>query len=166
MKKSLSWASIPLARSLTFQNGRINRQQIQSSCARFASVDSNVTRVVVTHHPFDDAGDKSVVGRAKPAMNAFAQCGVDLIASGHGHVASARESAVRYSAAGRSMVFVQAGTATSARRRGANNSFNLIRIDRPRITIERMTWDDAQSRFASSHSDEFVLRPDGWSRVA
>jgi len=36
---------------------------------------------------------------------------------------------------------VQAGTATSWRRRGAPNSFNLIRLDGPDIAIEEWTSD-------------------------
>jgi 3',5'-cyclic AMP phosphodiesterase CpdA len=163
--EEIAVAGINTARSLTFQSGRINHRQIKTACTRFAGAGANTTRIVVTHHPFDDAGDKSVVGRAKFAVTAFAQCGVDVIVSGHGHVAGAGDSTRRYSTAGRSMLLVHAGTATSARRRGECNSFNLIRIDRPRISIDRLTWDDAHARFARSHRDRFQLTSAGWSRV-
>lgn len=158
-------AGLNTARSLTFQSGRINCEQVATACARFAGAGQNATRVVVTHHPFDLAGEKSVVGRADMAASGFAQCGVDLILSGHGHIAGAAESATRYRAAGRSMLLVQAGTATSARRRGELNSCNIITIDRPNVTIDRLTWDEAEGRFASSHRDHFQASPNGWSRV-
>ena len=161
----LAIAGINTARSFTVQGGRINRRQIETACKRFAGAGLNATRIVVTHHPFDFAGRKGVVGRAHMAVAAFVQGGVDLIVSGHGHVAGAGESVRRYKAAGRSMLLVQAGTATSGRLRGEHNSCNIITIDRPRIAIERLTWNEAQGRFAPSHSDHFQLTPTGWSRT-
>lgn len=161
----LAIAGINTARSFTVEGGRINRRQIETACKRFAGAGLNATRIVVTHHPFDFAGGKGVVGRAHMAVAAFVQGGVDLIVSGHGHVAGAGESARRYSAAGRSMLLVQAGTATSGRLRGEGNSCNIIRIERPRIAIQRLTWHEAQGRFAPSHNDHFQLTPNGWSRT-
>jgi 3',5'-cyclic AMP phosphodiesterase CpdA len=164
--EEIAVAGINTARSLTFQSGRINHRQVKTACSTFTGAGANTTRIIVTHHPFDDAGDKSIVGRAKLAVTAFAQCGVDLIVSGHAHVAGAGESTRRYSTAGRSMLLVHAGTATSGRRRrGEGNSFNLIKIDRPRISIDRMTWDPAKTRFTRSHRDRFQLSPTGWSRA-
>jgi 3',5'-cyclic AMP phosphodiesterase CpdA len=164
--EEIAIAGINTARSLTFQSGRINHRQVNVACSTFAGAGANTTRIVVTHHPFDDAGDKSIVGRAKLAVTAFAQCGVDVIVSGHAHVAAAGESTRRYSTAGRSMLFVHAGTATSGRRRGEGNSFNLIRIDRPRISVDRLTWDETRASFARSHRDRFQLTTTGWSRIS
>ena len=107
-----------------------------------------------------------MVGRADMAMAGFAGCRVDMILSGHMHVSHRSASATRYRIAGYSALMVQAGTATSSRRRGELNSYNIIRIARPRITVETMTWDSAQAGFALAGSEEFRLTPEGWSPVA
>ncbi|HLN07977.1 MAG TPA: metallophosphoesterase family protein, partial [Xanthobacteraceae bacterium] len=101
------------ARSLTFKNGRINRQQVDRSCARFAPCGPGVTRIIVTHHPFDvpATGDThGLLGRAGMAMAAFARHGVDLILSGHLHVSRVSDSVARYKVAGRTLLVIQAGT--------------------------------------------------------
>src|SRR5690348_12907573 len=40
------------ARSLTFKNGRVNRQQVAAACAWFAEAAASAIRIAVTHHPF------------------------------------------------------------------------------------------------------------------
>jgi 3',5'-cyclic AMP phosphodiesterase CpdA len=157
------------ARSLTLKNGRINREQIARSCARLAAHRAGVTRIIVTHHPFDvpDAGDShGILGRARTAMAAFAQHGVDLILSGHLHVARTSDTTARYKVAGHPLLLVQAGTATSTRRREEVNSCNIIRIDRPHVSVERLNWSGDQASFAVASIDRFRHTPDGWMRVA
>ena len=107
----------------------------------------------------------ALVGRADMAMAGFAGCKVDLILSGHMHVSHRSASAVRYPIPGYSAIMVQAGTATSSRRRGELNSYNVIRIDRPQIVIHTLTWDNAEGGFAPAGSAEFRLTPEGWLRM-
>jgi len=155
------------ARSLTFKNGRINRQQIVHSCARLAQCGAGMTRVLVTHHPFDvsDAGDThGLVGRAQMAMAAFAQRGVDLILSGHLHIGRTSESAARYKVSGHPLLLIQAGSATSTRRRGEVNSWNIVRVDRPHVSVERLNWDSDRGSFAVATIDEFRRTLNGWMR--
>jgi hypothetical protein len=52
---------------------------------------------------------------------------------------------------------VQAGTATSVRTRGEDNSFNILRIERPRVEIDRLTWDEAREDFAVVETHAFAL---------
>src|SRR6202790_188357 len=62
---------INTARSLTFKNGRINRQQVARSCARLETCDENRMRIIVSHHPFDLPETQKthrLVGRAHVAM--------------------------------------------------------------------------------------------------
>ena len=160
---------INTARSFAIKNGRINRLQVARSCARLERCGESVTRIVVIHHPFDlPEGDdrRGLVGRADMAMAAFARCGVDMILSGHLHVSRRSASAVRYRIPGYSALMVQAGTATSSRRRGELNSYNIIRIERPEIAIDTLTWDGERGDFALLATDRFRSGPDGWSRVA
>lgn len=160
----LAVLGVNTARALTFKNGRINLQQVLQSCARFEHCGPAVTRIVVTHHPFDapdPGGGGKLIGRAGMAMAAFARCRVDLILSGHLHIGHAEPSAVRYGA-GWASLLVQAGTATSTRRRGEVNAFNLIRIDRPRIQVESLTWDGTSAAFTTTVTVRFQQTPGGW----
>ncbi|MDP1906899.1 MAG: metallophosphoesterase family protein [Hyphomicrobium sp.] len=153
------------ARSLTWKNGRINRVQVERTCTKLAGTGPDVTRIVVTHHPFDLPGEKhdgSLVGRAEMAITAFTKCRVDMILSGHFHIGHAGNWGQRHSALGHAAILVQAGTATSTRQREEANSWNLIRIDRPDVTIERQTWDPEREGFATTLRDTFQLGEGGW----
>ncbi len=157
------------ARSLTFKNGRINRRQVVDSCSRLGRCGVGVTRIIVTHHPFDvpDAGpDHGLVGRARMAMAAFARCEVDLILSGHLHVSLISDCSARYQVCGRSLLVVQAGTATSTRRRGEVNSWNIIRIDGPHVSVECRSWNSRRGSYGVAVTDELRRTPDGWTRNA
>ena len=163
MDPEVAVVGLNTARALTFKNGRINIQQVERSCARLEDCGPAITRVVVTHHPFDvpATGDEAdVVGRAAMAMAAFARCRVDLVLSGHLHVGQAGPSAVRYGDTGWASLLVQAGTATSTRRRGEVNAFNLIRIDQPHIAVESMAW--AGGAFSVTGTAWFHRTPEGW----
>ena len=156
---------INTVRLLSFKNGRINRRQVARSCERLRAGGKKMTRIIVTHHPFDLPEGPSphrLVGRARMAMAAFARCRVDLILSGHLHVSRTAQSAARYKIPGYSALIIQAGTATSTRGRGELNSCNIIRIDRPRVSIERLTWKEKRSSFAVSVTEHFEHRPEGW----
>jgi hypothetical protein len=52
-------------------------------------------------------------------------------------------------------VIVQAGTATSTRKRGEQNSFNVLRIGPKEMRVHRMTWEPHTLRFGESHSERF-----------
>ena len=154
------------ARSSVIKSGRINRLQVRRSCARLERSGRDITRIVVVHHPFDlpePDHRRGLIGRADMAMAAFARCGVDIVLSGHLHVSRRSASAVRYRIPGYSALLVQAGTATSSRRRGELNSYNIIRIERPRIAIETVTWDTERGDFLLSETDQFQSGPEGWS---
>jgi len=158
-------AGINTARSLTIKGGRINVAQAESTCARLDSSSDGVTRILVTHHPLDvgadgDTGD--IVGRAAMAMTAFAQCRIDLILAGHLHESHVAASTQRYKIAGYSAILVQAGTATSVRRRGESNAWNLIRIDRPHVEIDRVAWEERSGAFETNATSRYKLVSNGW----
>jgi len=155
------------ARSLTFKNGRINRAQLERVRARLAPLPDAVTKVVVTHHPLDlpaGYGERDLVGRARLAMQAFADCGVDLLLAGHLHLGSTGDTAARYQSLGRVALVVQAGTATSTRGRGEANSFNVLRIEGPRVSVERWAWYETAATFKPAMSEAFVQENGAWRR--
>jgi len=159
---------INTARSLSFKNGRINRQQVARSCARLEACGENRTRIIVSHHPFDLPETHEVhglVGRAHMAMAGFALCRIDLILSGHLHISSSSESAARYKIPGHSALLIHAGTVTSTRARGELNSFNIIQVDHSSVSIQCLTWNRERSSFFPSVTAQFQRTPAGWSRI-
>ena len=144
---------INTARSLTFKGGRINREQVAEVERRFRGLPESVTRVVVSHHPFDlpDGAEASeLVGRADMAMAAFAGCGVDLFLSGHLHKSHASSTAARYVIEGFAALVIQAGTATSTRGRGEANAFNVIRIGSDALELQPWHWQPGAGEFRAA----------------
>lgn len=156
------------ARSLTIKGGRINEAQIAWIRDRLCQLAEGLVKVVVTHHPFDlpeGHDERHLVGRARLAMEELASCGADLFLAGHLHVSQTTHTAQRYKIKGHSALVVQAGTAASTRGRGEANSFNVIRIARPHITVERFDWQPPLGEFVLAETEHFVHTEDGWARV-
>jgi 3',5'-cyclic AMP phosphodiesterase CpdA len=159
---------INTARSLTIKYGRINEEQISSIRERLCPFSDEVTKIIVTHHPFDlpeGHDEDELVGRANLAMEAIAKCGADVLLAGHLHVSHTGESSARYKIAGHSALVISAGTATSKRGRGETNSFNVLRIKHPFIAVERLSWLSERSIFSSASTEHFRHTSDGWTRV-
>jgi 3',5'-cyclic AMP phosphodiesterase CpdA len=158
------------ARSLTFKDGRVNQDQLAQIRAHLAGLDRNVTRIVVTHHPFDlpeAAGEeRDIVGRAALAMRAFAECGVDLLLAGHLHASHAGNTAQRYEIADYAALVVQAGTATSTRGRGEVNSFNVLRVEPERVEVERYGWDVVGGHFEVTLTEKFMRSGNVWTELS
>ena len=156
---------INTARSLTFKSGRINEEQIRSIHRRLDPLAETLTKIVVTHHPFDlpdqPDGDE-LVGRAKQAMEVFATCGVDLLLAGHFHTTQAGDTSGRYQLAGYSALVVPAGTATSTRGRGETNSFNVLRVSPESIVVEPQQWQPAAGRFLPGLAERFRREGERW----
>ena len=157
------------ARSLTIKGGRVNESQVAWMRERLCHLDEGIVRIVVTHHPFDlpeGHHESQLVGRARLAMETLASCGADVFLAGHLHVSHTTHSATRYKIKGHSALVVQAGTATSSRGRGEQNSFNVIRINRPDIAVERFEWQPERMKFDIATSEKFHHTPDGWIRTS
>lgn len=159
-------AGVNTARAFTFKDGRINAAQIAQIQERFKKLTGEPTKIVVTHHPFDlpeGAEGGRVVGRAELAMKALAECRVDLLLAGHFHIAHVGSSAIRFRIPGYSALLVSSGTTTSTRGRGHANSFNVIRIDRQRIEVERWVWQPERGQFDRLSDKHFERTAEGWS---
>jgi 3',5'-cyclic AMP phosphodiesterase CpdA len=167
--EEIAVAGVNTARSFTIKDGRINQEQVALLTQRFNDLDAHVTRVVVTHHPFDlpEHKDKDdLVRRASMAMRAFADCGADILLSGHMHLSHAGSTAARYALGGYAALTIQAGTATSTRGRGEANSFNTIYIDGDEVRLQGHAWQpDARVFRVVSHTT-FVREEEGWREVA
>jgi 3',5'-cyclic AMP phosphodiesterase CpdA len=154
------------ARSSVFKGGRINESQVGRLREKFCASKTGVIKVIVTHHPFDlpeGYDERALVGRARMAMTKLGECGADLFLAGHLHVSHTGHTK-RYKIQGHSALVVQAGTATSTRERGEANSFNVLRIAYPTITVERFGWNAATSSFTVLSSEQFTHTIEEWIR--
>ncbi len=162
-------AGLNTSRSLTFKDGRINQEQVALLQLRFADFDERVTKVVVTHHPFDlpeDRGSGDLVRRAAMAMKVFAECGTDILLSGHMHLGHAGSTAARYALGGYAALTIQAGTATSTRARGESNSFNAIHIAGGEVRLDTYGWDAGRGEFRVTSRAAFAREAKGWRELA
>ena len=160
---------INTARSLTVKDGRISAAQIAGIRSQLYGLGEQVTKVVVTHHPFDlpeSYRDQALVGRARFAMMTFADCGADLLLAGHLHVSHADSSAARHPIDAYAALMVQAGTATSTRMRGESNSFNVIRIGTATVAVERFTWEPERRCFTRGEAAMFARIANSWAAMA
>jgi 3',5'-cyclic AMP phosphodiesterase CpdA len=134
-------AGINTARAFAVQNGRVSLPALAAIQAAWSERPDDVVRIVVSHHPFVRPAQHPqapLVGRAGPALEVLERARVDLVLSGHLHASWSGEAAgdaAAQPAARRSILVVQAGTATSARTRGEANGFNVIDIAGKRVDI-------------------------------
>ncbi|CAN5601181.1 metallophosphoesterase [soil metagenome] len=156
------------ARSLVVKNGRINEEQLAALRQTMKALPAEVVKVVVTHHPFDVAAnvdEDNRIGRAHLAMNVFAEQAVDVLLAGHLHMSHSAGTGSRYALGGYEALVVSAGTATSTRGRGEANSFNVLRLDKQRVEVERMEWAPAGNRFVTAANEVFERTKDGWRQA-
>ena len=140
---------INTARSLTFKDGRISKDQVQFIRDTFARTPSEALRILVTHHPLfalEVAGEVDrAIGRQELALDAVEESGVDMLLAGHNHHASSQDASELVTRAGGVLV-VQAGTATSTRVREQEQSFNTIDISDAWVTITVNAWNGKDFR--------------------
>ena len=152
------------ARSFTFKNGRINKEQVARTCAWFGNAVDSAVRIVVTHHPFalpPSETRHALIGRAKMALSAFAECKVDIVLSGHLHATQAVTSDTIF-AGPHAALLVQAGTATSSRRRHEANAFNVLKIWDAEVAIEHHGWSHG---FSVLSTENFRRGKAGWVKA-
>lgn len=154
------------ARSLTIKDGRVNQEQIDKIRQELGGLAPSITRIIVTHHPFDlpeSDDDNDLVDRAPLAMKAFADCDVDLLLSGHMHTSRAGSTSERYQMSEYAALVVQAGTATSTRARGEVNSFNVVRVEHDRVEVDRYGWDEVGKQFSLMQTEPFLRSGSVWA---
>lgn len=156
---------INTARSFTFSDGRISREQIEFIRDTFSRTDPNTFRILVTHHPLfalpvgDGPEVGKAVGRHELAIDAVADAGVDMLLAGHNHRASTHNARDLVTRAGSALV-IQAGTATSVRLRDEEQSFNRIEIDGETVTVTVQAW--GGDCYKSEDAQRYVLDGDHW----
>jgi 3',5'-cyclic AMP phosphodiesterase CpdA len=157
---------INTARSLTFKDGRINKDQVAFIRETFSRTPSEAMRILVTHHPLfalEVGGEaERAIGRQELALDAVEESGVDMVLAGHHHHASSQDASDLVTRAGGVLV-VQAGTATSTRVREQEQSFNTIDVAQALVTITVHAWKVEQfvandARRYEWHDGKWALR--------
>jgi len=159
----LAVLGINTARSLTFKDGRINRDQVAFVRETFARTPAQSVRVLVTHHPLFalKVGDEveRAIGRQEMALDAIEESGVDLLLAGHAHHASSQDASDFVTRAGGVLV-IQAGTATSTRVREQEQSFNVIDLNDGDVTVTIHAW--TGSAFRATDAQPYKHREGRW----
>lgn len=159
---------ITTARSLVFSGGRISAEQMEAVKERMCAVSRPAFKILVSHHPLDlppHHNDKDLVGRAQQAMHVMAGCEVDLLLAGHVHKAYVGHTAERYDFQGHSALFVQCSTTTSTRVRGEANSFNVLHLERPDLTLERYDFHPRERTYRCARRMKFRHTGRGWESI-
>lgn len=151
------------ARSFTFKDGRMNKQQVEFIRESFSRVPSEAMRILVTHHPLfalEVGGEvERAIGRQELALDAVEKSGVDILLAGHNHHASSQDASDLVTRAGGVLV-IQAGTATSTRVREQEQSFNTIDIAQRSTTITVNAW--AGDHFRASDARAYGWQEGRW----
>jgi 3',5'-cyclic AMP phosphodiesterase CpdA len=148
-----------------WQRGRVGSRALRRVCAAFAAEGDRV-RVVVAHHPFEHqpTDTKTLMKGAGKATDALAECGADIILTGHLHSWRAEPFAERVGRRG--ALQVHAGTGLSTRLRGEENDFNVLTVHPAEVTVDRYTAPHGADTFAHAQRAVFRSGSQGWSAIS
>lgn len=122
--------------SLDWSRGRINHRQIDAVAEHLADENEEKLRVIVAHHPFwipEKYSHRQIVGGRDMALEKLKKAGIDMILSGHIHLA--------YTHVLNGLIISHAGTTISSRLEvDSPNSFKIIRGDRQKLSVETREW--------------------------
>lgn len=163
----LAIAGINTVRSSAFKDGRVNVRQIKKVEEWFNEFSDDKLKIIVSHHPFDLPPAKpkrKLARRSKVGMSSFSKSHIDLFLSGHYHHSSVIETTHRYRIDDYSAIAIQAGT-MSLRQRGEVQSFNVLRVNKPEITVETYLFNLEKSIFKKASSADFTFKNKVWKQI-
>ncbi len=153
-------------RSFTVEDGGLRSEDVRHLSDLLDETSESGVRVVVCHHPFDPLVGRrahwTVPAPDARAVNMLITRGADIFLTGHRHFSAVGNTATRYGIQGQTAIVVEAGTATSLRRRGEKNSFNVLKVERDFVTVERLVWDATALDFGIIRRQEFTRSASGW----
>lgn len=142
-----------------YKNGRITQQQIESVQSKLQAYPDSKLKILVCHHPFDvirEHDEENIVKQAYPALQQWADAGLDLVLAGHIHHQFSRNLQHRYPELPRPIYSCQAGTALSYRVRGGlPNSFMQLTLCEDKTETYIQQWDFIESQNSFTCTGEF-----------
>lgn len=141
-----------------WQRGKISDRRVTRACKAFGERDDRA-RLVMLHHPLQHGPDvdKRLMEGADAALKAFAECGAQIVLSGHLH-----NTLIAPFRAWPQLLFVQAGTCLSSRVRGEANMFNLLDLTHDAVRVE--SWGAENGAFAPMQSVSYAVEGGQWVR--
>ncbi len=148
-----------------WQRGRVGSRAVRRVCQTFRGEGDRV-RIVVAHHPFEHqpTDDKVLMKGAAKAIDALADCGADIILSGHLHSWRAEPFAERVGRRG--ALQVHAGTGLSTRLRGEENDFNVLTVEPGEVVVDRYAAGHGAEGFEHTQRAVFRSGAQGWQAVS
>jgi 3',5'-cyclic AMP phosphodiesterase CpdA len=143
--------------------GSISKAQIARVAEFFGGMPDTTFKILVTHHPFlapPDTPHEDLAAHASEAIPVFEAAGVDLILSGHLHRGYRGEVNGQKPGLHRSVLVLQAATATSTRLRHEPNAYNHILLEGRKVGFRVRSWDGA--RFTGEATSWFEKESDRW----
>jgi 3',5'-cyclic AMP phosphodiesterase CpdA len=150
------------ARSFTHKSGWLSQEQIHEAQKRFAAAGKRM-KVLVTHHPFIPPPRRpkaDVILRGEHYLPMLEAVNVDVLLAGHLHLAYHDDLRSHYKAFRDSILSVQAGTATSSRRRGEANAYNWLTISPNLCTVGVRGW--VGTKFEESLVTRYACQDGHW----
>jgi 3',5'-cyclic AMP phosphodiesterase CpdA len=153
----LTIVGLNTARRLRWAEGDVSDDQLTQLRRAFSRSAPGTFKAVCTHHPFlppPEAPRTRLVGGASAALETLEQCGVDLLLAGHLHNAYHGDATTRHPRLARSILVVQASTATSTRLRSDPNAYNLLEISPGQLKIQIRAWTNSSFEATALHAYE------------
>ena len=98
---------------------------------------------------------------AREFLEIAQEYGLDLVLAGHTHLGYGGDARASFETIERSILVFQAGTATSRSLRGGeSNTYNLITVDNPQLSLTVRAWNG--ERFATEFSIIYERRGNEW----
>lgn len=135
--------------------GTLDKRQIKNIQQKLELVDVSKTKVMVCHHPVLDLGIKKDVGKRR--LDSL-ESRIDVVLSGHLHHSESIVLPVKLG----STLLIQAGTASSKRKRNELNSFNEIVISPNHILVHVFIWNEKDKKFLVQTSKQFTHKDSEW----
>jgi len=162
----LSVIGVNTAHSFTVKDGRITHEET-AAVAAWLAAQGDRYKILVAHHPFVvPPGVKHAdrVDGAEAAVPVLEDAGLELILSGHLHVAYLGDTAM-FRSQDRAIVAVHAGTCMSTRRRGEPNGYNRLSIDGDELRVLHRVWNGG-FRFVDGAAKLYRRESGHWRKLA
>ncbi len=153
------------AHGRTIKGGRIGEEERQRITDYFSAQPDDVFRVLVLHHhliKLKMERSHDIARHARATLQTALRQKVDLILCGHLHISHVEP--IELSGGDHQIVIASAGTATSDRGRGSNQStnyYNLVAVDEAGFVITEYRFAERSSRFEEERKHRFKRRTEG-----